>query len=586
MSNFLRLFQILFKISKLLCFVSFIKIILSSIKPLIIYIAITILIQRIEQTAPLIELLIIAVCSVTVHFLIILVLNIEDKVIDTNVVKVEEKFNQDINDIFFNISFSKLEDTEFLEYKDYLLSSIYGFEHSVVHSTTNNIIIVSSSLITLMITSYILLLINPLIIVLIAVTIAISFYIEHKIIKYEITSFERWIPLNRRYKITFDLLYNYRYAKDIRLYNAKTMFTNQVDEYTNDTIELLADEHSTITKYLFITNIVAVFQLLVTNMYIIYEISINTYNISVFPIYTGAIIALSDSLTNMIKAFVTLRKDSMYLSKFYEFLDLYVAKKGANKKLAIQSSNKIEFKNVYYQYPNTNYYALENINLTLDCSKIYSIVGANGSGKTTLIKLLQKLYQPTSGEILFNGININEFDDVEFSKIFGTVFQDYNIFSLSIKENIVGDDVDFDPHRFSYVCKETEVDQIIAMSKSGSDTRIFKLFDSSGIVPSGGQLQKISIARALYKKSQFLILDEPTSALDANYEVKLLNSLRTISDNKGAVFITHRLNSCAFADEVICLDNSKLCEQGSHQELIDRKSSYYNLYMKQASKFM
>ena len=224
-------------------------------------------------------------------------------------------------------------------------------------------------------------------------------------------------------------------------------------------------------------------------------------------------------------------------------------------------------KNVYFKYDNENQYALQNINLKINPYEKIALVGDNGAGKSTLIKLLLRLYKPTSGEILINNININDFDFNEYISLFSTVFQDYTIFNFKIKENICMNN-EYDENKIQSILKSLELDKDINLG-------ITNLFNDDGIELSGGEGQKVAIARALYKNSSIIILDEPTSALSPQSEADLYNKLSNIVTNKTTIFISHRLASCKMVDTITVLNNGKIIEKGTHNELINIKDGYY-----------
>jgi ATP-binding cassette subfamily B protein len=239
---------------------------------------------------------------------------------------------------------------------------------------------------------------------------------------------------------------------------------------------------------------------------------------------------------------------------------------------------EIEFHNVSFKYPNTDFYAIQNLSLKLHIGEKLAVVGMNGSGKTTMIKLLCRLYDPTEGEITLNGIDIKKYDYQEYMRIFGVVFQDFNLFAFSLGQNVAAD-VDYDKQKVADCCKEAG----LTLNHLNPETYLYKNFDESGVEISGGEAQKIALARALYKDVPFIVLDEPTAALDPVAEYEIYSKFNDIVGNKTAIYISHRLSSCRFCDDIAVFDKGRLVQRGSHDKLIqDSGGKYYELWNAQA----
>lgn len=259
-----------------------------------------------------------------------------------------------------------------------------------------------------------------------------------------------------------------------------------------------------------------------------------------------------------------------------------------NKNAVVPNINNgvsIEFKNVSFKYPNTDVYILKNINTIIHSGEHLSIVGKNGAGKTTFIKLLCRLYEVTEGEILVNGVNINDIEYSKYLDLLSVVFQDYKLMAFSIKDNIdMGQNKYPDvENKINELCEIVEIDSWINSLKDKQNTNLYKMFDESGIEPSGGQAQKLAIVRALYKDSPIVVLDEPTAALDPIAEFEVYNNFDKLVGGKTAVYISHRLSSCRFCDRIIVFGGGTIIEDGSHDKLMEnQKGFYYNMYNTQA----
>lgn len=243
---------------------------------------------------------------------------------------------------------------------------------------------------------------------------------------------------------------------------------------------------------------------------------------------------------------------------------------------------EIEFRNVSFKYPSSDQYVLKNFSFKFRNGERLAVVGKNGSGKTTFIKLLCRLYDPTEGEILLNGINIKKYDYEEYKAVFSVVFQDFKLFSFSLAENVAAS-VSFDEEKVAYCLEKAGMGERLKGLEKGIYTYLYKNFDEDGIEISGGEAQKTALARALYKDAPFIILDEPTAALDPVAEFEIYSRFNEIVGKKTAVYISHRLSSCRFCDDIVVFDEGHLVQRGSHEELVaDRSGKYYELWQAQA----
>jgi len=242
----------------------------------------------------------------------------------------------------------------------------------------------------------------------------------------------------------------------------------------------------------------------------------------------------------------------------------------------------LEFHNVSFKYPNSEISALKNISIKLKIGKRMAVVGMNGSGKTTFIKLLCRLYDPTEGKITLNGIDIREYDYEEYLTIFSVVFQDFHLFSFLLGQNVAADKT-YDSDKTLECLVAAGMGAWVESLPDGLDTPLYRDFDESGIELSGGERQKIALARALYKDAPLIILDEPTSALDPVSEFEIYSKFNEIVGEKTVIFISHRLSSCRFSDCIFVFDKGKLIQQGTHDALLlSKDGKYHRLWSAQA----
>ena len=243
---------------------------------------------------------------------------------------------------------------------------------------------------------------------------------------------------------------------------------------------------------------------------------------------------------------------------------------------------QIEFRHVYFKYPGSEEYALKDLCLTLTIGEKMAVVGMNGSGKTTMIKLLCRLYDVTEGEILLNGVNIKKYDQREYRQLFSVVFQDFHILPYTLGENVAASEAQ-DPERVMECLEKAGLGERTRKLPEGLGTFVTKKYDENGVEFSGGELQKIAIARAIYKESPFVLLDEPTAALDPMAEYEIYRNFDKIVDKKTAIYISHRLSSCRFCKKIAVFHEGRLIQMGSHEQLLrDADGKYYEMWKAQA----
>ena len=243
---------------------------------------------------------------------------------------------------------------------------------------------------------------------------------------------------------------------------------------------------------------------------------------------------------------------------------------------------RIEFRNVSFKYPGTERYALKNLSMELTVGEKLAIVGMNGSGKTTMIKLLCRLYDPQEGAILLNGVDIRKFKQEEYSGLFSVVFQDFTLYPFPLAQNIAVSG-NYDGGLVRKCLEDADFGARLASMEKGLETYLYKDYDDEGVEISGGEAQKIAIARAIYKEAPFIVLDEPTAALDPLAEYEIYSNFDKLAGTKTAVYISHRLSSCRFCEKIAVFHEGELSQMGSHEELVaDKNGKYYALWRAQA----
>lgn len=303
-----------------------------------------------------------------------------------------------------------------------------------------------------------------------------------------------------------------------------------------------------------------------------------------FSVVLSSINSVRQATTGIADSFSSLSEVALYFQNLREFFEYETRVKSGD--IVPNDFESLELKNVSFRYPSADKYSLENINIRINKGETVAIVGINGAGKSTLVKLLLRFYDVTEGEILYNGINIKEYNIEEYRRKFATVFQDYKTFALSVNENVICHECDDNDKALAKdsLIKSGAWDKIKTLP-NGADTVLTREFDENGAGLSGGEAQKTAVARMFAKDFQLAILDEPSSALDPIAEYKMYESLINATTDKTVIYISHRLSSAVLSDNIFVLGNGQVIESGSHSELMKSGGAYSEMFSLQASSY-
>ncbi len=308
-------------------------------------------------------------------------------------------------------------------------------------------------------------------------------------------------------------------------------------------------------------------------------------------ILVGSICLYAGCITNFLLHFrgwlaqwVEISVNTKYVKMYLDFLDIPNKKYEGTLPVEKRDDDKftIEFRHVSFRYPGSDRDVLKDFSIKFHIGERLAVVGKNGSGKTTFIKLLCRLYDPTEGEILLNGIDIRKYDYREYLSLFSVVFQDFKIPALPLGENVAVSR-EYDASRVKSVLERVGLGELLRKMPDGLNTPLYTDFDKNGVDISGGEAQKVAIARALYHDTPFVILDEPTAALDPLAEYEIYSHFDDLVGTKTAVYISHRLSSCQFCNDILVIDEGKAVQRGNHEKLVkDQEGLYYTLWNTQA----
>lgn len=375
----------------------------------------------------------------------------------------------------------------------------------------------------------------------------------------------------------FHISYNYEYGKDIRLYQAQHMLKEKIDDYVIPDIRDSV-EHFVKPNIRHFSILAAVNTVLLTAVYlfIILKAYVGAITVGSIFIQINAIMRFYQAIASLIQQYTMLKVASEYFDISIRFFALPETAQLGSRRISLQQHEDYEFvfHEVSFCYPNSDVQVLDRVNLTISRGQRLAVVGMNGAGKTTLIKLLCRFYQPTAGVITLNGVDIQTFDYNDYIELFSVVFQDFKLFPFALDQNIAAG-LSADTVRLEQSLNTAGLGELMDELKGDYTVAVGKQFDENGRDFSGGELQKIAIARALYKDAPVVVLDEPTAALDPITEFEIYSKFNDLVGDKACVFISHRLSSCRFCHSIAVFDGGRLVQFGSHEQLLEQKSGKY-----------
>lgn len=385
-----------------------------------------------------------------------------------------------------------------------------------------------------------------------------------------------------------NLLGNYESAAEIRIFNESPLIQKSWLNYILHPAYITNIVRAN-ARFARVQSGVGFIMNLVLYLFIGAKAYMGAFGIGNFVLYTGTVEKFVSAVTSLFNIFAQLKNNNVYLREIFEYIDMpntmYQGTLPVEKRAFCEGGDndyEIEFRDVSFKYPASEQYALKHVSIKFHVGERLAVVGKNGSGKTTFIKLLCRLYDPTEGEILLNGIDIKKYDYDEYMSIFSVVFQDFQLFSSSLGQNVAAS-MEYDRERATACLEKAGFGARLKKMPEGLDTCLYKDFEENGVEISGGEAQKIALARALYKDAPFIVLDEPTAALDPVAEAEVYSNFNKIVGDKTAIYISHRLSSCRFCDEIAVFDNGQIVQRGSHDELVaDKIGEYYTLWHAQA----
>lgn len=494
--------------------------------------------------------------------------------------RVNTEFDSDLHKHLAEADFERLEDPNFLDMQKkadkFLYCDWHGFGY-LLDCSMNAL----GHIFTLIGIAAIIAAIDFSILLLFFALIILGAFIEKKAKQNAIRLSEDITKDQRGWMYYASLFADHSFAKEIRLNSLGKWLLDRERHYFTKANENQKKQNDGFMISGFFGALFTLIQQSVAYAYLLHCVINGTVSIGSFTMYTSAVTTFSFAFRQVLDSLIEIQAYDTYYDKLDEYLHLPKTLREGKEPIAKDSAHLIEFKNVSFQYSGSDTYALKNVTITIPFGQKLSIVGENGAGKTTFVKLLTRMYDPTEGEILLDGVNIKKIDYDQYMSLFSSVFQDYKLFSFSIKDNVaLAQPMNRDRIKdiLAYVGFGEKLDKL----QNGIDTSVFKNFDEEGFEPSGGEGQKIALARALYKDAPIMLLDEPTAAMDPKAEYDLYQKFSEMVQGKTAVYISHRLSSAKFCDVIAVFRNGQIVEYGSHDELYRQGGLYTALFSMQS----
>lgn len=487
-----------------------------------------------------------------------------------------------------NLEYSYLENPTYLDLKERAVFTIEN--QNAISNMINALFQTLTQALTMTGMIAILATLGPVLIVVLIIGAVLMLLIYGSVSKAQMEVMQEIIPINRRYSYYMDTATEKELQKDIRIYDMSNMLTTRIIKFSNDTCDVFEKmqlkEGAAMGKMAAVSEGVAAFSYGYVGFRTISDFFGPKLTLGALTMYVSAAINISNMVVGLGGSIVMLLQFLGWLDPYMEFMSLAEETKQTGKEPFNGEVETVEFKNVTFTYPNAEKPVLKNISFSIKKGEKISIVGLNGAGKSTLVKLICRMYQADSGEILVNGKNIYEYEYLSYMNTISAVFQDYRLFNFTIAENISCQAENASTERIETLVEEVGLKEKIAELPQGILSRFGKDYDKDGIELSGGQGQKIAIARALYKKASMVILDEPASALDPIAEAEIYEKFNNLVEDKTAIYISHRMSSSVFCDKILIIDGGTVADYDTHENLMKKTDSlYYKLFQSQADNY-
>lgn len=383
-----------------------------------------------------------------------------------------------------------------------------------------------------------------------------------------------------------NILKDSKTAKVIRIYDMKEMLMANFREFNVASSAFFNKWNILDRQGALFRNTVNGFFVVCAYLFVAVKALAGAITIGTFTQYAGALTKMAGGFRDLVESNASLRRNGTYMEDFLAFLNLESSHESGSIPVEkrLDGEYEIEFKNVSFHYPGSEELVLNHVSCKLTMKNKMALVGRNGAGKTTFIKLLCRLYEPTEGSITLNGVDIRKYKEEEYRELFSVVFQDFKLFAFPVWSNLAAG-YEREDGKLRDCLERAGAAELVRELPKGMDTLLYKTKDG-GVEISGGEAQKLALARALYKDAPFVVLDEPTAALDPISEAQVYAGFDEMVKEKTSIYISHRMSSCRFCDDIIVFDQGRIIERGSHEELLGRQGQYAQMWNAQAKYYV
>lgn len=479
-----------------------------------------------------------------------------------------------------SVEYWHLEDPHYLDLKE--RASFAMNNQGAVENMIANAIEALNNSITIIGLVTVMLRLSWILVVALFATILLMLLVQGTFSNYQQKFFAELLPVNRKYSYYANLVFEKICHKDFRLYRMEKMMGDTVTSYNREINRWFSKFYRRMGLNLGLFQIIVVFQTVFAYGFVGAQTLDGSIGIGDLTMYVSSAINFSSAIMALGQAVIMLFQMLGYLEPLVELMSVPDEAKCTGTKV-LDKVRSIRFENVTFSYPKTDKKVLDNISFEIKEGEKVSIVGLNGAGKSTVVKLLCRLYHPDSGTIYINDTDIFEYEHKSYLANIAAVFQDFKLFNFSIQENITCKPVGVDNEKVNKILEEVGIKDKIETLPKGIKTLFGKEYDAEGVEFSGGQSQKIAIARALYKNASLVVLDEPTSALDPIAEAEIYENFNRMVGDKTAIYISHRMSSSVFCDRILVINNGRIEAYDTHKKLMENQDGlYYKLFNSQA----
>lgn len=497
-------------------------------------------------------------------------------------IKVAQDFNTFLHEKTVKADYADLESSHYLEMKEkaekFLFGNWKGFSYVL-----DKAIDIIGQLFTLVGVVVIVASLNPFMVLLFTGLVLLSGLVQARVQRKQADMRLKLTEVERRTVYYDQIMGDFTYGKEIRINQLGDWLMRRENAHWQRGYDMYRKHNALAVGSGVFNAFTGLVQQAVSYAYLLSRVIGGFITLGDFSMYVGGVAAFSGALRSLVQNITEVGEYRKYYEAIEEYLQV-PARMRENKRLPVPDGDwVIEFKNVSFTYPGQTGYALKNVNLILAPGMKLSIVGENGAGKSTFVKLLCRIYDPTEGEILLNGTPVCDIDYDQYMSLFSAVFQDYKLYALSLKDNVAlaGSDT-ADSHNVEAALRKAGLGDKLDSLPHGIDTLVYRNFDGEGFEPSGGEGQKIVLARAIYRDAPVVVLDEPAAALDPRAEYEMYQRFDTLVEGKTAVYISHRLSSARFCDRIAVFSGGEIVEYGTHDELCVGGGLYAELWRMQA----